>query len=322
MSGKPRVLVSVGKVNFPEDVAATLRDVGEVEYVAGDYARERAEAWAVVTGQEQVNAAYLAQAPRLRIVARYGVGYDSVDVAACTAQRVYVAHTPDVLSTAVADLTWALILGWMRRIPEGDRYSRSEWGTRQRAFPFGWDLAGKTIGFLGLGRIGAEAARRGHGFGVQMLYHDIVRRPDLEAAYGLAAVGFEDLLRRSDVVSVHVPLMPATEKLVGREALRMMKRSALLVNTSRGGVIDQAALIEALEQGIIAGAALDVCEPEPLPLDHPLLAAPNLLLTPHCASATWETRRRMAERCVENVRACLEGRQPPFLVPEQKGHTF
>jgi glyoxylate reductase len=322
MSGKPRVLVSVGKVNFPEDVAAALKDVGEIEYVAGDYARQRGEASAVVTGQERVNAAYLAQAPKLKMVARYGVGYDSVDVAACTARRVYVAHTPDILSTAVADLTWALILAWMRRIPEGDRYSRTEWGKRQGAFPFGWDIAGKTVGFLGLGRIGAEAARRGYGFGVQMLYHDVVRRPDLEAAYGLAPVGFEDLLRRSDVISVHVPLMPSTEKLVGREALRMMKPSAILVNTSRGGVIDQVALAEALAQGVIAGAALDVCEPEPIPLDDPLLKAPNLILTPHCASATWETRRRMAERCAENVRACLEGRQPPFLVPEQKGHTF
>jgi len=322
MSGKPRVLVSVGKVNFPEEVAATLGDVGDVTYVAGDYGRQRGEASAVVVGGERVNAEYLAQAPRLKIVARFGVGYDAVDVAACTARRIYVGHTPDILSAAVADLTWALILAWMRRIPEGARYSRTEWAAGQRAFPFGWDLAGKTLGLLGLGRIGAETARRGHGFGMQMLYHDLVRRPELEAAYGLAPVGFEALLRRADVLSVHVPLTPATAKLLGREAFRRMKRSALLVNTSRGGVLDQVALAEALEQGEIAGAALDVCEPEPLPLADPLLKAPNLLLTPHCASATWETRRRMAERCAENVRACLEGRRPPFLVPEQQGQTF
>jgi glyoxylate reductase len=272
----------------------------------------------VVVGVERVDDAYLAQAPRLKIVARFGVGYDAVDVSACTRRGIYVGHTPDILSGAVADLTWALILAWMRRIPAGDRYARSEWARGQSAFPFGWDLAGKTVGFLGLGRIGAEAAKRGAGFGVTMIYQDVVRRPDLEAAYNLEAVSLEELLRRSDVVSVHVPLSPSTAKLVGREQLRRMKPTAILVNTSRGGVIDQAALAEALEQRVIAGAALDVCEPEPIPLDHALLTAPNLIITPHCASATWETRRKMAERCVDNVRACLEGRRPPFLVPEQR----
>lgn len=319
MTARPRVLVSVGKVNFPEDVAATLADVARVEYVRGDYTVERADAHAVVVGVERVDDAYLAQAPRLKIVARFGVGYDAVDVSACTRRGIYVGHTPDILSGAVADLTWALILAWMRRIPAGDRYARSEWARGQSAFPFGWDLAGKIVGFLGLGRIGAEAAKRGAGFGVTMIYHDVVRRPDLEAAYHLEAVSLEELLRRSDVVSVHVPLSPSTAKLVGREQLRTMKPTAILVNTSRGGVIDQAALAEALEQRVIAGAALDVCEPEPIPLDHALLTAPNLIITPHCASATWETRRKMAERCVDNVRACLEGRRPPFLVPEQAG---
>jgi glyoxylate reductase len=319
MTAKPRVLVSVGKVNFPEDVAGALADLARVEYVRGDYAAARADAQAVVVGVEPVDEAYLAQAPRLKIVARYGVGYDAVDVSACTRRGIYVGHTPDILSGAVADLTWALILAWLRRVPEGDRYARSEWARGQTAFPFGWDLAGKTVGFLGMGRIGGEAAKRGAGFGVTMLYHDIVRRHELEAAYGMEAVSLDDLLPRSDVVSVHVPLSPSTAKLVGREQLRKMKPTAILVNTSRGGVIDQAALADALQEGRIAGAALDVCEPEPIPVDHALLRAPNLILTPHCASATWETRRKMAERCVANVRACLEGRRPPFLVPEQAG---
>jgi glyoxylate reductase len=322
MTARPRVLVSVGKVNFPQDVAATLADVGEVQYVAGDYAAQRAEARAVVVSGEPVNEAYLAQAPELKIVARFGVGYDAVDVPACTRRRIYVGHTPDILSAAVADLAWALILSWMRRIPEGDRYTRTAWGARQSAFPFGWDLIGKTVGFLGLGRIGAEAAKRGVGFGVKMIYHDAIRRPDLEATYGLEPVSLEELLRRSDVLSVHVPLLPSTAKLLGREAFHKMKRSAIVVNTSRGGVIDQAALAEALEQGVIAGAALDVFEEEPIPLDDPLLKVRNLIVTPHCASATWETRHRMAERCAENVRACLEGRRPPFVVPEQSECSF
>lgn len=322
MTGRPRVLVSVGKLNFPADVAATLADVGEVQYVAGDYAAQRGEARAVVVGGEQVNEAYLAQAPQLKIVARFGVGYDAVDVPACTRRRIYVGHTPDILSAAVADLAWALILGWMRRIPEGERYARTEWGKRQTAFPFGWDLTGKTVGFLGLGRIGAEAAKRGVGFGVQMIYHDVIRRPDMEQAYRLEPVSLAELLRRSDVLSVHVPLLPSTAKLLGREAFRQMKPSAIVINTSRGGVIDQAALAEALEQGVIAGAALDVFEEEPMPPDDPLLKVRNLIVTPHCASATWETRRKMAERCAENVRACLEGRRPPFVVPEQREDTF
>lgn len=322
MTDRPRVLVSVGKLNFPEDVAAALTDVGEVHYVAGDYAAQRAEARAVVVGGEPVNEAYLAQAPQLRIVARFGVGYDAVDVTACTRRRIYVGHTPDVLSAAVADLAWALILSWMRRIPEGDRFTRMEWGKRQAAFPFGWDLTGKTVGFLGLGRIGAEAAKRGWGFGVRMIYHDAVRRPDLEDTYRVEPVGFEELLRKSDVLSVHLPLLPSTTKLLGRADFRKMKPSAIVVNTSRGGVIDQAALAEALEQGTISGAALDVFEEEPIPLNDPLLKVRNLILTPHCASATWETRRKMAERCAENVRACLEGRRPPFIVPEQREHAF
>jgi glyoxylate reductase len=322
MTVRPRVLVSVGKVNFPQEVAATLAEVAEVQYVAGDYAAQRSEARAVVVGGEPVDEAYLAQSPQLKIVARFGVGYDAVDVPACTRRRIYVGNTPDILSAAVADLAWALILGWMRRIPEGDRYTRTEWGKRQAAFPFGWDLTGKTVGFLGLGRIGAEAAKRGVGFGVKMIYHDAIRRPDLETIYGLEPVSLEELLRRSDVLSVHVPLLPSTAKLLGREAFHKMKPSAIVVNTSRGGVIDQSALAEALEQGVIAGAALDVFEEEPIPLDDPLLKVRNLLVTPHCASATWETRKKMAERCAENVRACLEGRRPPFVVPEQKEYTF
>jgi phosphoglycerate dehydrogenase-like enzyme len=319
---KPKVLVSVGRLNFPEDIAAGLSKVADVEYVSGDYSARLPEARAVLVSMEPVDGAYLSKAPKLGLVARFGVGYDTVDVAACTGRSIYVSYTPDVLSAAVADLTWALILGWMRRIAELDAYTRADWGKKQKGFDFGWDLPGKTVGFLGLGRIGAEAAKRGRGFGVRMIYSDVVRRPDVEREYGLEYVSMEELLRRSDVVSVHVPLLPSTRKMLGAEQFRLMKPPAIVVNTSRGGVIDQAALVEALREKVIAGAALDVYEQEPVPLGDPILGMRNVLLTPHCASATWETRRKMAERCAENIRAYLEGRRPPFVVAEQNGLSF
>jgi glyoxylate reductase len=322
MSTKAQVLISVGTTNFAEEVAAALRDVAEVAYVPAGEVGPRRTAQAVVVGGERVDEAYLAAAPALKIVSRFGVGYDAVDVSACTRRRIYATHTPEVLSNGVADLTWALILGWMRRIPEGDRYTRAEWGAKGRPFPFGWDLAGKTLGILGLGRIGAEVAKRGAGFGLRMLYHDVVARPEVESATGVARVDLDRLLAESDILTLHVSLQASTAKLIGREQFGRMKRSALLVNTSRGGVVDQAALAAALTAGTIAGAALDVFAEEPIPAADPLLQAPNILVMPHAASATWETRRRMAERCAESVRACLEGRRPPFIVPEQGDCTF
>ena len=319
---KPKVLVSTGKLNFPEDLAESLRPLADVAYVQGDYAEQLREATAVVVSMEAVNDAYLAKAPKLKVVARFGVGYDTVDVEACTRRKVYVTYTPDVLSTAVADITWALILGFMRRIPEADRFTREEWGKRARGFPFGWDISGKTLGFLGLGRIGREAAKRAQGFDVRMIYRDIVPKPELERLYGVKPVGFEELLRTSDILSIHVPLLPSTRHIIGRKELAMMKPTAIIINTSRGPVIDQDALTEALKTRRIAGAALDVFEEEPIPLTHPLLKLDNLVVTPHIASATRETRRRMAERCAESVRALLEGKRPPFMVPEQGNVSF
>jgi phosphoglycerate dehydrogenase-like enzyme len=319
---KPKVLVSTGKLNFPEDLAESLRPLADVAYVQGDYAEQLREATAVVVSMEAVNDAYLAKAPKLKVVARFGVGYDTVDIEACTRRKVYVAYTPDVLSAAVADITWALILGFMRRIPEADRFTREEWGKRARGFAFGWDISGKTLGFLGLGRIGAEAAKRAQGFDVKVIYRDIVPKPDLERLYGVKPVGFEELLMTSDILSIHVPLLPSTRHIIGRKELAMMKPTVIIINTSRGPVIDQDALTEALKTRRIAGAALDVFEEEPVPLTHPLLKLDNLVVTPHIASATWETRRRMAERCAESVRAFLEGRRPPFTVPEQGNVSF
>ena len=319
---KPKVLVSYREDNFPEKVADKLRPLAEVIRVTGDYSEQLREAEVLLASGEKVNDDFLRKAPKLKLVSRFGVGYDAVDVDACTRKGVYVCHTPDVLSGAVADLTWAFILGWMRRIPEADDYTRTEWGKKQKGFPFGWDMQDKTLGLLGFGRIGAEVAKRGKGFGVKMIYYDVVRRQDLEAQYGITYITFEELLKTSDIISVHVPLIPSTKGILSTPQFKAMKKTAIVVNTSRGPVIDQKALTEALKEKTIAGACLDVFEVEPAPLTEELFKLDNVIVAPHMASGTWETRRKMAERCAESIKAYLEGKRPPFTVPEQKNVNF
>ena len=273
-------------------------------------------------GTEPVNAAYLDKAPKLRMVARFGVGYDSVDVEECTKRGIIVTHTPEVLSSGVADHTWALILSYNRHIPLADTFTRTKWANREGFIPFGWDTEGKTLGILGLGRIGLEVLKRAKGFPVDTIYYDVYRREDLEKEYGVEYVSFDELLRRSDIITIHLSLQETTRGIINKDALTKMKPNALIVNTSRGPVIDEAALIEALQKKQIGGAALDVYEKEPTPLDNPLLKLDNVVLTPHCASATWETRRKMAVRSVGNVKAFLEGKRPPHVVPEQRDVEF
>ena len=319
---KHLVLISSDILNVPEDVAGALKPLAEVTYVKAPYDDLLARASALLVGGEKVDSGFLERAPKLGIAARFGVGYDAVDVEACSKRRVYATHTPDVLSGAVADQTWALILGFMRRIPEADRNVRESWAKKDRRLPFGWDMEGKTLGVLGLGRIGSQVVRRAQGFDVELVYNDVVRKPDMEKRYGVRYLGFDDLMRSSDILSLHVPLLPSTKGIIGEKALSMMKPSAIVVNTSRGPVIDEKALYKALTEERIRGAALDVFEQEPTPLDNPLLKLDNVVLTPHSASATWETRRKMAEMAVSNIKAYLEGRRPPNVVPEQSGLTF
>lgn len=319
---KPLVLISSDTLNVPEDVSATLKPKAEVVYVKGGYDELLNKARALLVGGEKVNEEFLKKAPNLGVATRFGVGYDSVDVDACTRRKVYVTHTPDVLSGGVADHTWALILGFMRRIPEADRNTRKHWAKRDRKLPFGWDMEGKTLGILGLGRIGTEVLKRAQGFNLDLVYYDVVRRDDLEKKYGVRYLEFDELMGASDILSIHVPLLPSTRGIIGDAALSKMKPSALVVNTSRGQVIDEKALYKALKGGRIRGAALDVFEEEPTPLDNPLLTLDNVVVTPHCASATWETRRKMAEMAVGNIKAFLEGRRPPNVVPEQRGLSF
>ena len=316
-----KVLVGAGKINFPEDLADGLSDIAEVVYespMGESYFDELKEADAIIAGMETVDDDFLDKAPRLGIVARFGVGYDSVDVEACTKRGVHVTHTPGVLSGAVADLTWGLILSQMRGILESDGHVRDGWAERTRRLPLGRDTEGKTLGIVGLGRIGVEVAKRAQGFDVDVLYYDVYRREGLEESMGIRYVGLDELLKASDIVTIHVLLIPSTRHLIGAREFELMKEDAIIINTSRGPVIDQAALVEALKSGQIGGAALDVFEEEPLPAGDELAELGNTVLTSHIASATVETRRKMAEVDAVNVRAYLEGKTPPNLVPEQR----
>lgn len=319
---KPLVLVSPDKTNVPLDVTNPLIELAKVEYVKRPYYDELKDAYAIIVGTEPINSEFLNRAPKLKLVARFGVGYDSVNVNECTLRDIMVTNTPNVLSGAVADHTWALILGFNRHIAHAHIYSRNDWARKEGNVPFGWDTEGKTLGILGLGRIGVEVLKRAQGFPVNVIYHDILRNERLEEEYNVEYVTFDHLLERSDILSINTALTESTHGLINENAFYKMKSSALVVNTSRGPVIDERALIKALQDNRIRGAALDVFEDEPISPDNPLLNMDNVLLTPHIASATWETRRSMAECAVKNVKTFLEGKSPPDLVPEQQGLSF
>ncbi|MCX8196550.1 MAG: glyoxylate reductase [Acidilobaceae archaeon] len=259
---------------------------------------------------------------RLRIVAQYAVGFDNVDVKCATEHGIYVTNTPGVLTEATAEHTWALILSLARRIVEADHYVRwGEWwrvGTAWHPLMLlGVELEGKTLGVVGIGRIGSRVAEIAKAFRMRVVYYDVERKRELEEKLGIEYRELDDLLAVSDIVTLHTPLTPETRYLINEERLRRMKRGSLLINTARGAVVDTNALVKALREGWIAGAALDVFEREPLEPNHPLLAFKNVVVTPHIASATSETRRRMAELAAENLIAFYEGKEPPTLVNKE-----
>lgn len=272
---------------------------------------------------DRIDCNLLQQAKRLRIIAQYAVGYDNIDVECATRLGIYVTNTPGVLTEATAELTWALILSLARRIVEADHFVR--WGEWYR-LKTGWhplmllgvELKGKTLGVVGLGRIGSRVAEIGiKGFGMKVIYYDVIRREDLEKALGIEYRDLDQLLQEADIVTIHVPLTKETYHMINEERLKKMKRSALLINTARGAVIDTEALVKALREGWIAGAALDVFEREPIDPNHPLMAFKNVVLAPHIGSATYETRHAMAELVAENLIAFYEGREPPTLVNKE-----
>lgn len=263
---------------------------------------------------DRIDGAVMDAAPALRVVAQMAVGYDNIDVAAATARSVAVTNTPDVLTETTADLAFALLLAAARRLPDGEAAVRGgQWGPWHPTWMLAHDVHDTTLGIVGGGRIGAAVARRAAGFGMRVLYHS--RHP--QPTFPGERVEFAALLAQSQFVSVHVPLTPETAGMFDTAAFAAMRPDAVFVNTARGGVVDQTALLEALQSGTIAAAALDVMSPEPLPPDDPLLAAPNLIVTPHLGSATERTRIAMASMAVDDLVAALEGRQPKHLVNPQ-----
>ncbi len=262
-----------------------------------------------------VNEELLSKAPKLKVVSNMAVGFDNIDLHACTHRGIPVGNTPGVLTDGTADLTMAILLAAARRIVEANLdASQGKWKTWS---PTGWlgkDLRGSTLGIVGLGQIGSAVAERAAGFGMKIIFSDPDPNPEKAEHFNAQHVPLETLFKKSDFISLHVPLTPETHHMINEEALKLMKPTSLLINTSRGPIIDTNALITALEDEWIAGAALDVTDPEPLPSDHQLFKLPNCLIVPHIGSATWNTRRQMAERACENLLAGIKGKRLPFCV--------
>jgi glyoxylate reductase len=258
-----------------------------------------------------------AAGPGLKVVSNYAVGFDNIDVAACARRGIPVGNTPGVLTETTADLAWSLLMAAARRLPEGDRYVRDgHWKTWGPMLLLGPDVHGATIGIVGFGRIGQAMARRAAGFGMEILYHDVNDLPaSVTEPLGATYRPLEDLLGESDFVTLHVNLTPETRHLINASTLAAMKPTAVLVNTSRGPVVDQAALADALERDVIFAAALDVTDPEPIPMDDRLVGRDDCLIVPHIASASRATRGRMAAMAAANLVAGVRGEPLPTRVP-------
>jgi glyoxylate reductase len=264
---------------------------------------------------ERVDTELLDAAPNLKAISTMSVGYDHIDVAACAARGIPVGYTPEVLTDATADHAFALLLAAARRIPEGERYVHSgQWGPWKPDLLLGQQVSGATLGIIGFGRIGQAVARRASGFDMRVLAYGGRGLTEAASAYGAHPTSLEGLLEEADFISVHVSLSSDTYHLIGRRELSMMKKTAILINTARGGVVDHQALYDALKGGAIAAAALDVTEPEPINPDHPLLTLDNCLIVPHIASATYQTRERMGLLAVDNLLAALHHEPLPAQV--------
>lgn len=264
---------------------------------------------------DRIDAAVIARAPRLKAVANIAVGYNNIDVAECTRRGILVTNTPGVLDDATADFTWALILGAARRLTEAEAYLRSgQWKRWELKQLLGADVQGATLGIIGMGRIGQAVARRAVGFNMKVLYWNRHRvAPEIESRCNATFVSKDELLAQSDFVTLHCPYTPQTHHLIGEAELKKMKRTAILINAARGGVVDDAALVKALKAGTISAAGLDVYENEPN-LNPELLKLKNVVLAPHIASSTRTTRFNMAKRAAENLVAALTTGNPPDLV--------
>lgn len=272
---------------------------------------------------DRIDAEVFDAGPNLKIVSQYAVGFDNIDTKEATKRGIYVTNTPGVLTETTADFAWALLMAVARRVAEADKYVRSgKWKVGWHPTMLqGRDIYGATLGIIGLGRIGSSIAKRAKGFEMKVLYHDVIRRPDLEKELGIEYTEIETLLQKADFVTLNVPLLKDTHHLVNEKKLKLMKKTAILVNNSRGPVIDERALYKALKENWIAGAGLDVFEQEPTPISNELLTLDNLVVAPHISSASFETRSKMAEMVAENLVAFFEGKVPPNLVNKDVVNT-
>jgi glyoxylate reductase len=322
-AAKPAVYVTR---ELPGDAIERLRQAADVRVWPEELPpprdillREAAVADGIVAlVTDRIDAELMDAAPRLRVVSSMAVGYDNIDIAEATRRAILVTNTPGVLTDTTADFAFALLMAAARRVVEADRYTRQgRWKTWGPQVLLGQDIHGACLGIVGLGGVGLAVARRAHGFGMRILYHDHRRRPREERRYGLIHTELDQLLREADFVSLHVPLADETRHLIGERELSLMKPTAILVNTARGPVVDQGALYRFLKERRIAAAALDVTEVEPIPMDDPLLTLDNVIIAPHIASASVSTRARMASVAADNLLAALRGEEPPNCVNRQ-----
>jgi len=319
---KPKIYVT--RQLFPEAVKI-IEEVAEVEIFEGEnnpiprdllLKKARGVDGLIPLLTDRIDAELMDQADNLKVVSNYAVGYNNIDMEEATKRGIRVTNTPGVLTDTTADCAFTLMMAIARRIVEADKYIRDgkwihAWGPKMF---IGGDIHGKTLGIVGMGRIGSAMVPRARGFDMDIIYYDCVRNTEKESELNLECRTLEDVLESSDFVSIHVPLTPETHHMIGEEQLRMMKSTAYLVNTSRGPVVDEEALYKALKEDWIAGAALDVHEKEPTDPDSPLLELDNIVVTPHIASASVETRTKMAVIAATNCAAVMRGMEPPNLV--------
>ena len=316
---------------IPESGIALLQQSCDVEVWDSDDVMPRADFLEAVAGKDavlclltdKVDAETLDVAKQAKIFANMAVGFDNIDVEECTKRGVIASNTPGVLTDTTADFAFTLLMAAARRIREAHEFVHAgKWETWGPLLLMGQDIHHATLGLIGLGRIGTEMARRGQGFSMRVIYNDVVRREDLEQELSIEYADFDTVLNESDFVSVHVPYMPTTHHLISTSELAKMKKSAVLINTARGPIVDPQALYAALKSGEIWAAGLDVTEPEPIPMDDPLLTLDNCLVAPHIASASFNTRSDMSELAANNILAALAGERPPTILnPEVLGNS-
>ena len=319
-----RLKIYVTSNEIPAEAIKILSKLGDVKVNPKSGPPKRADLFAEVHDAdailclltEKIDGELLNHAGRLKVIANMAVGYDNIDLAEATRRGIAVTNTPGVLTETTADTAMALILSIARRIVEADRYVRDgKWTVSWSPMTMvGTDVHGKTLAIYGLGRIGEALAKRARGFDMKIIYYSASRKPELEAKYDMEYVSLDEALGSCDFLSIHVPLTPETRHSIGARELSLMKETTYLINTSRGQVVDQTVLTEALGQHRIAGAGLDVFEEEPLPLRSPLLGMNNVVLLPHIGSGSKETRTLMAVKAAENINSAMKGMRPPNLV--------